>query len=361
MSDAIDAGARAAISSAWGLGPAARFAPLGNGLINRTFQVDDDGRVHVLQQLNTGVFRAPAVLMRNCGTVCAHLGRSRAAGRYDYAVLALVPTLAGALALESADGGWWRMFEHLAGTRTHETADDPQLAGEAGRAFGAFARALGDLAVDAVGEVIPGFHDPAARYAAFLHALNDDRCGRAHDCRDVCADALAYAGIVEHWQRINTLGLPRRVVHNDCKLNNLLFDATGRAICVIDLDTVMPGSTLFDFGDLARTLVCPLREDAIELDRIDVRLPLFAALAQGYVHGCADVLGPLERDNLVFAARMVTGIMGLRFLTDHLEGDRYFRIERRGHNLDRARNQFALFAALGRVADDLQDLVARVR
>lgn len=352
-----DAATRRAIAGAWGLSPQARFAPLGHGLIHRTLRVRDGGRERVLQRLNVDVFREPAQVMHNCHAVTAHLGRERAAGRYAYAVLELLPTLAGAPALVLADASWWRMYAYLPDARTHDTADDPALAREAGRGFGAFARALETLPAAAIGDVIPAFHDPAARLAAFEHARAADRVGRAAGCADECAAAADYAGIVDDWRRLCAAGLPRRIVHNDCKLNNILFDADGRATCVIDLDTVMAGSLLFDFGDLVRTLVNPVAEDSTELGRIRVRRDLFAALAAGYVEGCGPVLGALERANLVFGARLITGVMALRFLTDHLDGDRYFRIDGPQHNLERARNQFALFAALGAVADELQALV----
>ena len=353
----LDAATRNELSEAWGLGPCARFAPIGNGLINRTLMVHDNGRRRVLQCLNTRVFRNPALVMRNCHTVTAHLGRERAAGRYDYSVLELVPTLAGEPAAVLADDSWWRMYDHVPDTRTHEIADSPALAFEAGRGFGTFAAALSGLARDSVGEVIPHFHDPVTRFETFHAALASDRAGRAAQATRECEAALAYAEALSHWRTLLNAGLPWRITHNDCKLNNLLFDADGRAICVIDLDTVMPGTLLFDFGDMARTMLSPVPEDCGDLARIEVRREQFAALARGYVEGCGKLLAVIERDNLVFAARLVTGIMGLRFLSDYLEGDRYFRVAHPAHNLDRARNQFTLYAALTAQADALQELV----
>jgi hypothetical protein len=249
------------------------------------------------------------------------------------------------------------MYDHVPDTRTHETADDPALALEAGRGFGAFAAALAGLGPDAVGEVIPHFHDPVRRFEAFRAAHAADRVGRAAQAARACQDALAFTDVLAHWQSLLDAGLPWRITHNDCKLNNLLFDADGHAICVVDLDTVMPGTLLFDFGDMGRTMLSPVAEDSTELDRVDVRHGHFAALARGYIQGCGELLAPLERDNLVFAARMVTGVIGLRFLTDHLDGDRYFRVAHPLHNLERARNQFALYAALTAQADALQALV----
>lgn len=355
-----DPATRAGLAEAWGLGPHARFAPLGNGLINRTLLVRDAGRARVLQCLNTGVFRDPALVMSNCHTVTAHLGRERAAGRYAYSVLELVPTLAGDPAAVLPDGSWWRMYDHVPDTVTHDTADDAALTFEAGRGFGAFAAALAGLDPEAVGEVIPHFHDPQARFDAFRAAHQADRAGRARDAVAECGAAMAFTGVLAHWRALLAAGLPWRITHNDCKLNNLLFDARGRGVCVVDLDTVMPGTLLFDFGDMARTMLSPLPEDSTDLAGIRARPDHFKALARGYVEGCGALLTPLERANLVFAARLVTGVIGLRFLTDHLDGDHYFRITHANHNLERARNQFTLFAALTAQADALQALVPRV-
>ena len=357
MNDALDPATRNGLAEAWGLSPRARFAPLGNGLINRTLLVTDDGRRRVLQCLNVHVFRDPALVIRNCHAVTAHLGRERAAGRYDYSVLELVPTLAGEPAAVLDDGTWWRMYDHVPDTRTYETADSPALSFEAARGFGAFAAALAGLERDAVGEVIPHFHDPVNRFEAFRAAHAADRVGRVAQASPECDAALAFTTVLAHWQMLLNAGLPWRITHNDCKLNNLLFDANGHAICVVDVDTVMPGTLLFDFGDMGRTMLSPVPEDSTELDRVGVRREHFAALARGYIEGCGDLLTALERDNLVFAARMVTGVIGLRFLTDYLDGDRYFRVAHPLHNLERARNQFALYASLTAQQDALQALV----
>lgn len=350
----LDPAIRGSLAAAWGLSPHARFAALGNGLINRTLLVTDDGRRRVLQCLNTHVFRDPALVMRNCHAVTAHLGRERAAGRYDFSVLELVPTLAGDAAAIMPDGAWWRMFNHVPDTCTHEIAHDPTLTFEAGRGFGTFASALADLDPSSIGEVIPHFHDPVTRFDAFRAALAADRVGRARDATVECAAALAFGDTLAHWHALLDAGLPWRITHNDCKLNNLLFDADRRAICVVDLDTVMPGTLLFDFGDMARTLLSPVPEDSTELDRVGVRHDHFAALVRGYIEGCGNLLTSIERENLVFGARLVTGVIGLRFFTDWLDGDRYFRVTHPQHNLERARNQFALYAALTAQANTLQ-------
>ncbi|MGH8233797.1 MAG: phosphotransferase enzyme family protein [Rhodanobacteraceae bacterium] len=359
MNDTVDLDplSRNGLAEAWGLSPRMRFSQLGNGLINRTLLVQDDGRQRVLQCLNTHVFRDPAMVMRNCHRVTAHLGRKRAAGRYAYSVLELVPTLGGEAAAVLADGNWWRMYNHVPEARTFETASDPTLTFEAGRGFGAFAAALADLDRHTIGEVIPHFHDPIRRFDAFRAALDSDRVDRLSGARADCETAIGFEDVVAHWRALLADGLPWRITHNDCKLNNLLFEAGHRAICVVDLDTVMPGTLLFDFGDMARTMLSPMPEDSTELERVRVRHDHFAALARGYIEGCGTLLTPLERGNLVFAARLITGVIGLRFLTDYLDGDRYFRVTHPAHNLERARNQFRLFTALTTDADALQRMV----
>lgn len=339
---------------AWGIGAQAHFTPLGNGLIHRTLLVEDAGQRRVLQCLNTHVFRDPALLMRNCQRVTAHLGHERAAGRYDYAVLELVPTRAGEPAAVLADGSWWRMFAYVPDTFTHDAATTPQVACEAARAFGAFATALANLPPGSVGDVIPHFHDPVTRFAAFRAALQADRVGRANRIGAEIDAALSFESALAHWQTLLDAGLPRRIAHNDCKLNNVLFDRSDAAVCIVDLDTVMAGSLLFDFGDLCRSTLSATPEDATDLARIAPRPEFFAALARGYAAGCGDLLAPIERANLAFAARLVTGVVGLRFLTDYLNGDRYFRIAHATHNLERARNQLALYATLTAAAAALQ-------
>ncbi|HEX7326754.1 MAG TPA: aminoglycoside phosphotransferase family protein [Rhodanobacteraceae bacterium] len=345
------------LAKAWNLAADASFAALGNGLINRTLLVTNDGKRYVLQRINTHVFTDPALLMHNYRAVTTHLAQQRARGAYAYSSLELALTATGEAAAVLPDGSWWRMYHYVGDTFTFTTADNPSLAREAGRGFGAFASALAGLDAAGIRAVIPHFHDPVRRFAAFRKALADDRVGRASGAGEVCKAALHFADLLPHWQALQAQGLPWRITHNDCKLNNLLFDAAGHAICVIDLDTIMPGSILFDFGDMCRIILNPVAEDSTDLDRIAARADYFAAIAEGYVDGAGAMLTALERDNLAFAARMLTGVIGLRFITDYLDGDHYFRTTHAEHNLERARNQFTLFAALTEHEHDLQALV----
>jgi hypothetical protein len=334
----------------------AEFAPgavsgarwLKGGLIHRSFALRcEAGPPLLLQRLNTGVFRDPERLMQNVARVAAHLRRQLAAeGCPDRERRCLEPieTRAGALLHTDAQGQVWRAFRFIEGATSHEKPEGLEQARLAAFAFGDFARRLADFGAPPLHETIPRFHDFPARVAALDAALRADACGRARAAR---ADAAALrARCAELAQAVAARGferLPRRVVHHDCKLENLLFDAvSGEALCVIDLDTVMPGALLSDFGELVRSSTNTASEDEPDAARVDFDVEVFGALASGYLAGVGPVLTPGERESLALAGPLLTLMNAVRFLTDHLAGDVYFAIERAGHNLDRARAQLRL-------------------
>jgi len=328
-----------------------RVERLGQGHIHETFLATIAGgaRRVVLQRVHTGIFREPERLMENVARVTAHLhatlAREGAADRARRA-LSLVSARDGRPFHRDAQDGFWRCFEFIERTRALETAADPREAFEAARAFGHFAAALADLAGPPLFEVIPHFHDLPRRLAALETALRGDPHGRA---REVASEADAARAAAERVARAlaRTGTLPRRTVHNDCKLNNVLLDArSGEGLCVIDLDTVMEGSVLADFGDLVRTAACPAAEDERDLARIRLDPARFEALARGYLAGSGGLLEPAELAALPLAGPLLALETGVRFLTDHTEGDVYFRIHRPAHNLDRARAQLRLATLL---------------
>lgn len=341
-------------------------ARLGSGHIHDTFAIACRGPVdYVLQRLNRRVFREPATLVENAVRVTEELHRQlarRGAGDLSRRRLRYVRTLAGDTALER-DGELWRAFERIARARTFDTVASPAQARAAARAFGEFVALLAGMAPDALHLTIPGFHDFEARVEAFERAAREDARGRAAGARP------EIAGMRKARERLRQVlspqalaALPVRLVHNDCKLNNVLFDeATGEALCVIDLDTVMPGSLLLDFGDLVRTAACREPEDSTALERIRVEPDLYAAVAAGYLEGAAPVISPAEREQLPLAGPLIALETGLRFLTDHLEGDRYFRVARPEHNLQRARTQLLLTERLLDDLDGARRIVARAR
>jgi hypothetical protein len=337
--------------------------PLGNGHIHDTFLVTcgSGSRTHryVLQRLNRAVFPDPDLVMANIARVLGHVHARLGPERAERQALTLVPARDGRPSLRDAAGETWRAYLFVAGASSHDEPRTPRDAFEAARAFATFQRLLGDLPDPPLGETIPGFHDTPARLAALERAIAADRTGRTAGARDEIDFALAHADLADAIASLQRRGLlAARVVHNDTKLNNVLLDdVTGRAVCVIDLDTVMPGLVLSDFGDLVRSAAGAAAEDEPDHRRHVVVPERFAAIARGFIEGLGGELSTLERTSLVLAARVMTYECGIRFLTDHLDGDRYFRVQRPGHNLDRCRTQFTLLRSLTEREDELLGLV----
>jgi hypothetical protein len=318
----------------------------------------------LLQRLNTAVFPDPGALMENLVRVTAHLREKLRSRGIDVQRRCPCPlrTGAGGWIHADPDGGLWRAFAFVENARSADTVEGPLQAFEAARAFGAFAAQLSDLPGPPLRETIPHFHDLGRRVSAFDAALRADACGRAGAVgEEVRSLRRALAALERALPARRLAALPRRIAHHDCKLNNLLLDArTGEALCVIDLDTVMPGTLLSDFGGLVRTATCRAAEDERELEKIDVDLELFEALARGYLAGAGALLGEAERDALASAGALLTLLDATRFLTDHLSGDVYFRVHREGHNLDRARAQLRLAERMLEREPEAAALVARL-
>lgn len=330
-------------------GPVALAEPFGSGHINDTFRVVA-GHEYVLQRINTAIFRDPAALMDNVERVCRHLaGKTGPRGH-----LKVVPALSGALWVEH-QGEAWRVYERVLGVRSYDQIETSEQAFAAGEAFGRFQEQLSDLPPPRLVETIPDFHNTAKRYERFEAAVAADSHGRVGEC----------AREIEALRRREPLsrvlaerGLPERIVHNDTKLNNVLFDeATGEALCVVDLDTVMPGLVAADFGDMVRTATNTGAEDDQDLARVGCDPAIFAALAQGYLRAAGSFLTPAEVSSLALAGQVLTYELVLRFLTDYLEGDPYFKTHRPRHNLERARAQLKLVESLEEQASELERLV----
>jgi Ser/Thr protein kinase RdoA (MazF antagonist) len=304
------------------------------------------GERFIVQRVNDQVFRDPEALAANVVRVTSHVRAALSArGVLDVARRCLDPVIspAGSALHRAADGAIFRAFPFIEGTHAVDVPDSPAQAHAAARAFGGFVADLADLDPDSLAETIPHFHDLAWRCTALEDAQDRDAVGRAREVSGELAAAFRAADRLLGAPELAPGALPRRIVHNDCKLNNLLLDdRTGEALCVVDLDTVMPGTALFDFGELARTGACPAAEDERDLARVRVDMDLFAELASGFAEGARGLLGADEVRALALAGPLMALENGVRFLTDHLDGDRYFRIARPGHNLDRARAQLRL-------------------
>ena len=262
-------------------------------------------------------------------------------------VLTLVPTETGEFCYLDADGGPWRCYRFVEDAVSFDRVHDVGQAKRAARKFAEFQKDLADLPGQRLNETIKGFHDTPARYRQFRAALAADAQGRAAGCASEVERALAFeeqAGMLVSAQQSG--GAPERIIHND----------SGEPKCVVDLDTVMPGLALYDFGDMVRTMTCPAAEDAIELSAATMRMEYFAAIVEGYLDAAATFLTDSEIDLLPMSGLVITVETGLRFLTDHLSGDKYFKIHRPGQNLDRCRVQFALADSIAGRLEEMQQV-----
>ncbi|HKU38463.1 MAG TPA: aminoglycoside phosphotransferase family protein [Polyangiales bacterium] len=325
----------------------------GSGHIHDSFQLRFQQQLLLVQRFNTAVFGDPQAVMHNIARVTDHL-RSRLAGAPDLErrVLRVQPTPDGALYWQ-VDGATYRAFHFIEGTTAFDVAQRPEHPYQAGAAFGAFVRLLADLPAPPLLETIPGFHDTPARVRALREALARDPVGRAGRVTAELEQIERHAALAETCVRSD---LPLRVTHNDTKLSNLLFDAvSGEAVCVVDLDTVMPGHIAYDFGDLVRTTACLVAEDARDPNAIEVRADYLEALARGFLAELG-TLHAAERSTLAAGPRLICFELGVRFLSDYVSGDTYFAIARPEHNLERARVQLALVERLR----DYDAVLARV-
>ena len=323
--------------------------PFGNGHINSTFMVRIAGtdKQYILQRINSYVFIHPKDVMENIRHVTEFLrGKiAEAGGNPDRETITLVPARTGEACAEDAEGQVWRVMLFVPDTFSPELPDNLDILEECGGAFGRFARLLDDFPASSLHETIHAFHDTPARLSQLEDAARQDPCGRLKDVQEEMAFARGCAAETRVLTDALAAGkLPLRVTHNDTKVNNVLLDRnTEKAVCVIDLDTVMPGLLAYDFGDAIRVGACSAAEDEQNLDLIHLEMPKYRAFARGFL---SQLKGMLSRDELLSleaGARIMTLENGLRFLADHLNGDVYFKIHRPGQNLDRARAQFALF------------------
>lgn len=344
--------------------------PVRSGHINDSYAASfrapgGETRRYLLQRINQHVFRSPERLMENMEAVTAHLRAKVLAegGDPNREALTLVRTVDGGVVHRTPGGDFWRAALFIEGARTYEMAANLHQVRNAGRAFGKFQRMVGDVPAERLHETIPNFHHAPKRLAALLDAARRDPCRRARSVRpeiEFAVERAAGTCILIDLQRAGSL--PRRVTHNDTKLNNVLLDdTTGEGICVIDLDTVMPGLSLYDLGDAVRSAANTAAEDEPDLSRVALDLEVYECLVAGYLDAAAGLLTPLEIELVPLAARLMTLECGIRFLTDHLNCDLYFRVGRPDHNLDRCRTQLQLVRDMEGRRTDMERVIARYR
>lgn len=357
----------AAIASHFRLpGPLVGIAPFGSGHINDTYRVTCDARERhvILQRINSQVFSRPELVMENFVGVTRHLAEAirRAGGDPERETLQLVPTRDGEPFVRDEGGDVWRVTRFIAGARTWDLVSDPEDFYQSGLGFGRFQRLLADYPAHTLHETIPGFHDTPARLETFRRQIEADPLGRVEQVRAEIDFFLARPEVAERFSALQAEGtLPLRVTHNDTKLNNVMIDeASGRALCVIDLDTVMPGLAMNDFGDSIRFGASTGAEDETDLAKVSCSMDLFARYTRGFLEGTAGSLTLAEVAELPHGAKVMTYECGMRFLGDYISGDTYFKIARPHHNLDRARTQITLVADMERKWDEMGEIVERV-
>ncbi len=338
--------------------------PFGGGHINDTYlfcRESEHGAQYVLQRINKNAFPHPEEVMENMLRVTDYL-RERITERGGDPVretLRLLKTRDGGFFVIDRNGDYWRSYSFVADSVSYDRSDDLHIFAESGHAFGRFLSMLDEFDASSLHETIERFHDTPNRFRAFRAAVQNDVCGRAAGVKDLIDLAMSYEGFAGTLTGALKRGeLPLRVTHNDTKLNNVLIDShTGKAVCVIDLDTVMPGLCAYDFGDAIRYGASTAAEDEPDLSKVHFSMPLYRAYAQGYLSEVRHKLTMREVDSLPVGAKMMTLETAIRFLGDYLNGDVYFKTAYPEHNLVRARTQFQLLREMDDHWDEMLSCV----
>jgi Ser/Thr protein kinase RdoA (MazF antagonist) len=339
---------------------AARY---GSGHINDTycavFQQGGAEKRLIIQRINHNIFKNPAALMENIQRVTAHLATQVASEPdRERRVLTLIAARDGRAWHVDAEGNHWRAYRFIERARTFDAVETTEQAFQAARAFGRFQQLLAGLPAPRLRDTIPDFHNTPKRFAALEHAIAADVAGRAKLAVKEIEFALERKSIAGVLLDAN---LPERVTHNDTKFSNVLMDdATGEGICVVDLDTVMPGLALYDFGDMVRTTTSPAMEDERDLSKVTMQFPMFEALVRGYLESAGELLTKAEKQHLAFSGKLITFEQGVRFLADYLAGDTYYKVHHEGHNLDRSRTQFKLIESIEKQEEKMERLVEAI-
>jgi len=342
----------------------------GYGHINDTFCVhtqpkDDPCKCFILQRMSAAAFKSPDELMSNIIGVTEYLGHkiTAAGGDRTREAMEVLRPRSGAPYYTDSEGGAWRVYPFVRDIVCYQTAETAELFAASGRAFGRFQRMLEGYPAETLYETIPHFHDTEDRLAKLKAAIAEDSMGRVKDCAEEIAFVMAReADCSVACQALRDGILPLRVTHNDTKLNNILFDAaTNEGICVIDLDTVMPGLSINDFGDSIRFGANHSAEDEKDLSKVNLDLDLYEAYAKAFLEGAGGALTDAELEYLPWGAKLMTLECGIRFLTDYLVGDTYFRTHREGQNLDRCRTQFKLVSDMEANWEKMNAIISALR
>jgi len=345
------------VLSAYNFSNNVSVTPHGTGLINRTWLVKKGHDLFILQQLNHQVFTRPEYVAENIEMIGEYLSQHFP----DVVFPRPVRSLTGKTLIE-IDQNYYRLYPFVANSVTIDVVHSPEQAFEAARQFGAFTRMLSDFPAGRLYETLPDFHDLSARYAAFRDALKGGLKERIVKAGQLIKYLEAQHPLVTRYENIlSNPSFKRRVTHHDTKISNVLFDKRGHGICVIDLDTVMPGYFISDVGDMFRTYLCPVSEEEQDLSRIHIRPEFFEAIVRGYMEEMAGILTPVERASFVYAGEYMVYMQALRFLTDYLDGDVYYGSRYEGHNYYRAANQATLLQRFTEQATTLHNIAHKIQ
>ena len=340
-------------------------APYGDGHINDTFLIEGKCNTYTLQRINTSVFREPDHVMHNIRMVTEHLAKKikAAGGDVMRETLNIIRTTDGNTYYYNSQFGFYRLFYFITDAKTYQVVEKPEHFYNAAKAFGKFQNMLSDFPAKDLYETIPNFHNTESRFNDFLEALSSNRANRRGAAEAEIDFVMARRG--ECALIVNAIkdgSVPMRVTHNDTKYDNILIDnTTGEGVCIIDLDTVMPGSVLYDYGDSLRFGANNGDEDDLDLGRVFCRMDLFEEFTRGYIEELGASMTEREFELMPAAAKLITFECGMRFLTDYLNGDTYFKIHRPNHNYDRARAQFKLVSDMESKSEQMREIVEKLR
>ncbi len=344
-------------------GAFAQVVPVKTGHINESYRVEMQDPGHngyFLQSVNYHIFKDVPALMTNIQRVLQHLKSKADKQANGFSLLELVPAKDQQYFYLSGSGDYWRVYKFLPGCRSYDLIQSPHVAYEAGKAFGQFIADLSDLDASLLTDTIPNFHNVETRLQTFWDTVRRDPERRKDSVKaEIDFVSARQAGMIGLFRKVQSGEIPTRITHNDTKINNVMFNAQDRAFCIVDLDTVMPGSILYDFGDAIRTGANTANEDEPDLAKVDINLELFENYTKGFLEKTGKALTQTEIGHLAFSCRYLTFVIGLRFLTDHIDGDRYFRIQRPNHNLERARVQFRLVEQMEKRKAEMEAIVNR--
>ena len=335
--------------------------PLGAGHINDSFKVSSGDKEYVLQRINHQIFKDVSKLQENILRVTNHVRKKlqeKEVTDIERKVLNFIPTHNNKLYYKDAEGNYWRMMYFISDSKSYDTIN-PVLAYRAGLAFGEFQKMLADLPDGPLFETIPNFHNMEFRLEEFREAVEKDAANRLINVSQLVEEIESRAEEMTKPERMHREGLlPKRTNHCDTKVNNILFDSNDQVLCVVDLDTVMPGYVLSDFGDFMRTGANTGEEDDTNLDNVSIDLDIFEGYTKGYLENAASFLTEVEIENLAFGAKLLTYMQTVRFFTDYLNGDTYYKIKHKEHNLERTLAQFKLLTSMEDNFDKMQQIVS---